>query len=423
MDISLEQFCNAFGFDQNAMERIRPMWAQLVSSWDGKIPATATEDFFFKWYPYVKGPDAEEIRPRLRRVIEALNRSPELACYLHLLIRATFFPQDKFNFNFLPPVAMLGEDDGVFILLAALCGAPYMEAAYAKNGVPRQYFLDALSWIGGAMQLYMLSHDGIPGFRLVQLYVLQYQVTGEMYRIGRLEFLMHKVPDYLPAIYRNASGKLAVLCRPGLLLSHKGQTLPANARPDQIAATSFLREDGNTISGIPITPDGYAQVGRVLTIDKREYAPVCSPWDLVPSIHIPGGSRLPWSSVLESMKNAYDFFKRYFHRDVPMFVCCSWIFNPIWERLVPNGNIAAFRREVYAVHGWPPAPNGRSGMDFAYGRNDLAPDQLPAKTRLQELVRQAYVEEKMLRFEGMFVLTSDLDKLGGQYYRTHCQLA
>ena len=421
MALSLEQFCKTLGFDQNAMERIHPVWAQLVSSWDGKVPATATEDFFFKWYPYVKGPDASEIRPRLQRVIKALNSSTELACYLHLLIRATFFPKDKFSFGFLPPVAMLGEDEGIFILLAALSGAPYMEANYAKLGIPRQYLLDALSWIGGVVQLYIISHDGIPGFRQVQLYWLQHQTSGDLFRIGRLEFLMHRAPEFVPPIFKNPEGKLAVLCNPGLLLDHNGQTLPVDARPDQIAATSFLNDDGDTISGIPVTPDGHAQVGSVLTLDKREYTPVCTPWDLVPSLHIPGGSRMPWPSVLEAMKNARDFFKRYFHREVPMFVCHSWIFNPIWERLAPNGNIAAFRREVFTFPGIPPLSNGRYGMEFAYGRNDLAPDQLPAHTRLQELVRQAYTEEKMLRPGGMFVLTSDLDKLGGQYYRNRCK--
>ena len=421
MDITLEQFCNALGFDQNAMERIRPMWAQLVASWDGKVPATATEDFFFKWYPYVKGPDAAEIRPRLRRVIDALNQSPELACYLHILIRATFFPEDKFSFSFLPPVKTLGEDDGVFILLAALSGVPYIEAAYATYGVPRQYVLDTLSWIGGVVQLYTLTHDGVPGFRIVQLYWLQHQVSGDLFRIGRLEYLMHKVPDFVPAIYRNTSGKLAVLCRPDLKLNYDGLTLPDNARPDQVADTSFLRDDGDTISGIPVTPDGHAQVGRVLTLDKREYTPICTPWDLVPSIHIPGGGRMPWSEVIESMKNARDFFKRYFHRDVPMFVCHSWIFNPIWERLAPNGNIARFRREVYAYPGMQPYRNGRYAMGFAFGREDIDPDQLPVKTRLQALIRQAFLEERMLRPGGMFVLTSDLDKLGGQYYRTNCK--
>ena len=116
-----------------------------------------------------------------------------------------------------------------------------------------------------------------------------------------------------------------------------------------------------------------------------------------------------------SMIQGREFFKRYFQREVPLFVCNSWIFNPMWQKLAPESNMARFQREVHLAPGWP--PSGRDGMFFVFGRGDVDPVDLPAVNSAQRLLQEAFRQEGTLRTEAMFVLCDDLEKLGNQYYR------
>ena len=114
---------------------------------------------------------------------------------------------------------------------------------------------------------------------------------------------------------------------------------------------------------------------------------------------------------------AKEFFKKYLKREVPAFVCCSWILNPALETFAPKGNLARFRKEVFSV----PAPRwstiGRDGMFFAFGRDDVDPTEIEPVNSIQKVLQEIFRTEGTLRTGAMFVLTEDLEKLGNMYYR------
>ena len=129
-----------------------------------------------------------------------------------------------------------------------------------------------------------------------------------------------------------------------------------------------------------------------------------------------------WEDALASMKEAKEFFKKYLKREVPMFICGSWILNPALEKFAPHGNMARFRRETFNLPMIRWGSEGRDGMFFVFGRRDVDPTGIAPVNSIQKVLQEIFKSEGTLRTGAMFVLSSDLDKLGNMYYRTACRV-
>ena len=397
---------------EDAQVLLKPHWEKIVENWEGKIPEFVSLEYVKKYLPLLRIPDEEEgILTRAGKVIEQCQNNEVYSLYMFTLYYGAFVLKLQLN----PALGskVWGEDEGIVYLIASLSSAPLIAENCKKHGIPERYAADALQWIGGTVMIYKLSHNNVPGHTLSQLYWLHHHIDGELYRIGRFEYLIHPLPEWAPLIFRNDEGVLAVLAAPGMKFDAGGLV----TLKDEVVE-STIEEDGDFITGIPCSPDGFARINETLTIDRREFKPVCAPWDIVPSIHIPGGQRMGWEEALNSMKEAKDFFKRYLKREIPMIVCGSWILNPALEKFAPNGNMAKFRKELFCVPMIRWGTEGRDGMFFAFGRGDVDPTELPAANSIQKLLQEIFKAEGTLRTGAMFVLTEDLDKLGNMYYRT-----
>ena len=353
----------------------------------------------------------ETLLPRVRRVLETLRRLPAAALLGHVLYRGAFVSTPAVFLKTLPdPLPCFGEDTGVFSLMISLAAVPLMKEACRTRGIPGEYAVAAQRWFGGSMLQYAEAHGGVPG-REMQFSWLRNHVDGRLFRIGRLEYLMHTCPDWLPAVYRNGQGKLRVLCRDGWGFRADGSR---SDDPALIVRRTRLAEDGVHVSGTPIRPDGTVEFGRELALDTREWRPLASPWDLCPSIHIPGGEPMPFEAVKDSLCRAKEFFFRYFGRKVPLFCCASWILNPAWQELLPRSNMAAFRRECYALASlyWGPS----AGMKFLFGRSDVPPTELEAHNSAQKAFQQAFREGRIVA-GSLLVAVDDVEKLGDSCYR------
>jgi hypothetical protein len=411
--MELKNFCAAMGLAEEAVCQLKPHWEKILNEWNGQLPEFVSEKFLRKYLPFLQLPveDEEEIIKRARKIIELCEKDEACALYMFVLHYGALILNLQLNPALKSDV--WGENEGIAALLAAVSCAPLVEESCRKKGIPEKYALDALQWIGGTVAIYKLAHNNIPGHSLNQLYWLHLHVDGELYRIGRFEYLIHRLPEWVSLIFRNEDGVLAVLAPPKLKLDARGRVVNKDEYIE-----SFIEEDGPFITGIPCSADGFARVNETLTIDRREFKPLCSAWDIVPSIHIPGGLRMGWEEVLDSMKEAKDFFRRYLKTEIRMIVCGSWILNPALEKFAPKGNMARFRKEVFALPMMRWGSEGRDGMFFAFGRGDVDPTELEAVNSVQRLLQEIFRAEGTLRTGGMFVLTEDLDKLGEMYYRT-----
>ena len=410
--MELKKYCAAMELSEEAVQFLKPHWETILEKWDGKLPEFVSESYLKKYFPCLQIPaEEDEVFHRAKIVIDSCVNNEARALHMFVLYYGAFVLKLQVSPALQSPV--WGENEGIAALIASLSCVPLIEENCRKKGIPEHYALDALQWIGGTVVIYKLSHNNIPGHSLKQLYWLHYHVDGELYRIGRFEYLIHRLPEWCPLVFRNDDGVIAVLAAPGMKFDANGLV----TLKDEVVV-STIEEDGPFITGIPCTVEGIARVNETLTIDRREFRSVFSPWDIVPSIHIPGGLRRSWEDAVSSMKEAKEFFKRYLKREIPAIVCGSWILNPALERFAPKGNMARFRKEVFCVPMIRWGDKGRDGMFFAFGRDDVPPTEIEPVNSLQKALQEVYKAEGTLRTGAMFVLTEDLEKLGNMYYRT-----
>ena len=390
----------------NAYHTIGRRWRQLSEGWDGTMPEFLDEEFFRKYFNYAHAAgDVDDLMERIRKVLDICRSTPEVAMYAHMYYRAIFVVKPGLSSEDLTPPEILGENGGVFNLLVAMAAAPLIEKNFKAFGIPEKYAHDIIQWLGGAIGIYRQGHNGIPGHSNLQTYWLRFYADLKLFRIGRLEYLMHPCPAWAPMVFRAEDGRLQVLASEGGLFDEKGLVLPASMA-DKAVDTADVREDGRFVVGMPIAEDGHALVGQRVKVDTSVFKPVCTPWSLVPSMHIPGGLRLDLEEVKDSLRQAKEFFRTYFHRDVPMFVCESWILNPAWRRYLPDGNMT--RLQLWAHAAQPSSTTGKDGDFFVFGRSDVPVDRLPATNHIQRVLQQALKEEGLLRCGALFVLADEI---------------
>ena len=307
-----------------------------------------------------------------------------------------------------PPEKLLGKDAGLFTLAVAIGSFPHIAETHRKLGLPEHYTNDILDWFAGACTIHRAGHDGAPGLCVSQYYWMRHYIDGDLFRIGRLEYLIHSVRDFVPAVYRNRkTGKLAVLSLGNLYYDEEGLPAESGFRAELICAD-------NCVTGTPITPEGIALCDKKVTLSLDEYEAAVTPWEWVPSMHIPGGGGMTPEKLLDSMRQAKAFFKKYFNQDVRMFSCASWILNPDWETEMPESNMVKFRRL-----GWASAclPWPQAGFFFVFGRDDIDVETLPPENSLYRAFRNLHRKGRVLRAGSIFVMTEDLEKLHDGYYR------
>ena len=406
--MELKKVVAALGLGEGAYCALYPLWETFHGRWDGKVPAFAETAFLEQWYPYVQGAAWEEIQPRVSAVQGLLREIPELAAYLAFLHEVTYCRPGLFHCGALTPPVPLGENEGIFNLMLGLSSAPLVEENCRRHGIPLKYAHDALKWLGGTIAFYRLAHGGVPGMTYSQTYWMKYHVDGQLYRIGRFEYLLHPVQAWAPLVWRAPDGRTAAMCAPDLRLGADGLAVHGGVADSEVRVVSFVREDGDLVTGIPLDGEGHACVEETLTLDRREWRPVAAPWDLVPSIHIPGGERMSPTLVEDSLLEAWAFFRQFLHREVPMITCNSWILNPAFRKFAPEGNMAALQRRFHCAPGLRWGNEGRDGMFFAFGHQKCAPTEQPAQTKLQRLLQQVYAAEGTLRTGAMYILPEDL---------------
>ena len=412
--MNLDSLCAAFDYPESVKHVLYEIWNEAVAQMPQGILPFMTVDFCRKYYPLTDG--APE---HLERMKECSRISAEKPAAMHLawlLYYGTFLRKKLFHFPDLPlPEKVFGNNAGMFQFMLALSCVPLIEKKLEQMNIPVSFAHDIAKWAKGTIRIYETGHRGLPGFNFCQLYWMRYYTEGKLFRIGRLEYLLHNAPAWMPAVYKNRyDGSLKVFC------PDRWRFLPDGSRPltetpdEETCITSLKIADGRLI-GTPILPNGKILLDWTESIRLDEWEPVCSPWEPVPSIHIPGGGGMSPEMVRQSMLEAKQFFRKYFNMDIRMFVCCSWILNPDWERELPDSNMVKFLQEGYAFPGTE--TQGKEGLFFVFGSNDADPFAFPKENRLYEAFRRILKSGGILRNGGVFFLTDRLNEFGTQCYR------
>jgi hypothetical protein len=327
---------------------------------------------------------------------------PEFPAHRH----AKFWPQ---------PLAQLGSLSGAFYLLIALEAIPRMLAAHAARGVSLEISRGCCSHYSASLQRYQQNHDGVAGISAGPLYWLQNHVQRNLFRLGRLEFMIKPFKGPLVAWRNRSTQAVVALTHDGVAFDEEGIIVDDE---ENATWTSRLLESETSVTGTPISPQGYAQRESV-TLAKAEWQRVLTEEDSILEVHIPAGGGMTPHACQASMQQALEFFPRYFpEHSYVGFACGSWILNPQLQQIYrADSNMVLWQRELYL---FPLAnrPDSRSGLFFVFGTPDevdLA--TLPRDTSLRKALVEHLDGGGRLISSGMFLLLEDFKHFGTQVYR------
>ena len=81
------------------------------------------------------------------------------------------------------------------------------------------------------------------------------------------------------------------------------------------------------------------------------------------NVHIPRGGQLDEAAVLDSFEQAKVFFPKYFGQDYKVAGCFTWLFDPIFEKILPAGsNVVKFQR-MFKIFTYD---ESYSGLDYLF---------------------------------------------------------
>ncbi len=308
-------------------------------------------------------------------------------------------------------IGSLGDRTALLYLLIGLSAIPRMRRFHADHGVPAQVTQDTCTHFPAAVERFRMR-TGVLGFGPEALYWLRNHTRGMLYCLGRLEYMLKPFGGPLTAWRHRSTARVLALAAAGNRYDAEGLVAAPDREP---AWTSVFTRTEDQVTGTPIAPTGYAQQSP-MSLSLSDWELVLSPGDLIYEVHIPEGGGMTPDACLDSMKQATEFFPRYFPgQQAAGFACSSWILNPELEQIYrADSNIVKWQRELYLYPTWA---GTRSGLSFIFGSADFDLATAPRDTSLRRALLDQLAADGRLIGGGMFLLLEDFEGYGEQVYR------
>ena len=233
--------------------------------------------------------------------------------------------------------------------------------------------------------------------------------SGDLYRLGRLEFIPQKwALPFRVFVHTQTGGTLAIL-NAGERFDDEGYNTGATTWG------SMLTETDDVIVGCPISPRGFA-IREPVRLSRREWRQALGPGDKVLDMHIPGDEPLAIEPVRNALLSAEPFFDHFYpEQRFVAYVCSSWVFSTQLESMLPpESNILRMQREGYLF----PVGDGQAPfLNFTFGATSIDLATAPRDTRLRRAVIAHMEKGGTLRCGGFLFLRHDLSRFGTQPYR------
>lgn len=314
--------------------------------------------------------------------------------------------------------AALGRDAGLFNVLVLLSGTPQLEELYRERNVPSDVFRDTVLYLKLRLEGEdcLGGFDGHWGIKPPLLAWTREYWTGNVLRVGRLTYALGKSRAKLRAFRRRTDGSVVALSEAGVQYRSDGQVEGAGGVSDGPSAwTSALSITDTEIVGHPIDPRGYA-IPQPVSLARNEWQQELAPDDPVIEIHMAAGSPLAHDECGESLRRSLDFFPRHFpDRPFIGYTCHSWLLDPQFEELLPpTSNLVRFQKEVYL---FPVQGANTSTLKAVFGREMTDFSKAPRETTMQRAFARHLENGGHFRDGGCFLLPSEIQHWGGQFYR------
>ena len=399
----------------SATEGLAPYWDQSEASFPDELPRFLEPRCVSEFREF--GCLPAEGDPELHEAARRIAASPELlrlAWHCHRLLYEHLEYEAAKIRQWPVPNEALGELAGAFYLLIALEAVPRLRAVHERLGIGEHVSRDACSHYAESVDVYREQHGGRFGVLPRVLYWLRNHTKGDLFRLGRLEYMLKPFHGKLRAYRHRETRRVVALAEEGVRFDTDGFIAKAGS-PAAWCSTLAEADDGTV--GFPVSPYGYGE-NRQVRLARSEWELALSPGDTVLETHIPAGGGMTLDRCHASMREAVEFFPRTFpDRSFVGFACGSWILNPQLEAIYrPDSNMVIWQRELYLF----PIPTGdRSGVYFVFGHDDVDVASAPRDTSMRRALLGHMTAGGRLIGGGMFMLLEDFPQFGTQVYRRH----
>lgn len=412
--MELREILKTLQLEDTYLAAIEPEWDQSEASFPAAIPAFLTPAEYRKKFECT-GLDAS-LLPVLDDISAKIVSNPALLHLAWHCYQSQYFHPNP-SFSKWPWFEnILGENCTVFYLLILIAALPLTIKKYQEIGIPDEYAEAVCSRAGGYYATYKAGYNR-HGINPGQLYWARHYTDAQILRIGRFEYWPMKIAGKYPfeAYKNNKTGKILTFRTDAPAYNLEGFCLSRDEDQSTAAFTGKYEKNDEYVTGTPINPEGTA-AALTVKLDLKEWTLVLGSDDTVLDIHIPEGGRMTLEACGQSFKDALKFFEQYFPQTkVAGFACCSWIFYPLYEKVMPESNLAALMRELYLVP-WP--SGGTDGFYFLFGRDYDKQSTYPRDTSVRRAMLDELESGGSLRSGGMFFLAEHINLFGQKPYRT-----
>ncbi|MCD6291636.1 MAG: DUF5596 domain-containing protein [Anaerolineae bacterium] len=293
-----------------------------------------------------------------------------------------------------------------------LGGVEWIDRFYREHGIPDDVLWATMSDVDIWVADYRERHGR---WGLSNNWWLAYHFSGNLFRLGRLQFQFGRCHAPYHGWRLGARGAVVLFADEGLRFSEDG--LAAGwADATRLPVVSHYEETPAIVRGLPIHPRGHA-LSTPIELDRRRWRKVLQPGDPILAVHIPAGEPMAFDACGESFRSAPTFFARHFPEHTwRAFTCGSWLLDPQFEgRLRDTSNIVRFLREFY-LFPWPGA-TGESHFARVFGTRHVDPKTAPRDTSLRRVLLEFVEAGGKWREGGGVIFPEDGDRWGQHIYR------
>jgi hypothetical protein len=300
---------------------------------------------------------------------------------------------------------VFGEDVGKLNILLGLSLLPSIETRLKRQNIPRKYAEAAISRLGAGVDFYALAESGKLGLSAASLQFMLNYKERPMFRIGRFDFLLTRITDPAPFVYR-IGDKIMVFCGNGWHISATGERVAAE-NPTEII--SCLKTTTESVSGLAVNPVTGLAENKITEFPLTSCKLIAGEGMWGVFFHIPAGGGMTPAVCDASFREALGFFEKYYpDKPVKLIYSSSWVFNPAWLEYLPKSNISALISRGYI---FPVISGEREGLRFVFGRDDGYIEDYKAESSLQRALLACWRECGTLKRSGFFILPDEISEI------------